>query len=134
MAFKQTSAAAKGKATAKEAPKGKAAAGKEWYNTGKRGEQKSEEIQEMMEKGKILRFWLPAEKSAKITFLDSEGFYFYEHNVFMRGKWNNFFTCRKDFDNCLERANPGSVIRRSSCFSDPSGLLRHVRSNRMLLK
>jgi len=96
MAFKKEAA----KATATKAPKETAKGGEQWFNTGKRGEQKSEEIQEAMEKGHVLRFWLPAEKSAKVTFLDSEGFYFYEHNLFLRGKWNNHFTCRKDFDNC----------------------------------
>jgi len=72
---------------------------KKWYTTGKEGEAKAKEV-EKMQGGGGNRFWIPAEKSAKMTFLDGEGFYMWEHNLKLRGKWNNFYTCLQDFSNC----------------------------------
>ena len=41
------------------------------------------------------RFWMPAEKSAKITFLDSEPFCIWEVNMNLNGSWRNWFTSLK---------------------------------------
>lgn len=41
------------------------------------------------------RFWMPAEKSAKITFIDSEPFCIWEVNMNLNGSWRNWFTSLK---------------------------------------
>lgn len=46
------------------------------------------------------RLWLKPGSSAKVTFLDTEGFYLSEHQISVDGDWRNFFTCRKDFSEC----------------------------------
>lgn len=73
---------------------------KEWFKRGKEGEDRSEQISQEAAKSGSARFWLKPDNSTKITLLDSDGFYFYEHNLFLNGRWNNFFTCLQDFDNC----------------------------------
>lgn len=53
------------------------------------------------EQGKAFRFWMKEDEEARITFVDgdlgSEGFLlparYYEHNLKINGKWNNFFVC-----------------------------------------
>lgn len=72
-----------------------------WYQRGAEGESRSQEIVEDREKSfGPRRVWLKEGTSAKLTFLDSEGFYFYEHNLYLNGRWTNWFTCRRDFDEC----------------------------------
>lgn len=73
---------------------------KEWFKRGKDGEEKADQISQEQAKGTSARFWLKPDNSTKMTLLDTDGFYFYEHNLFLNGKWNNFFTCLQDFDNC----------------------------------
>lgn len=46
------------------------------------------------------RFFLKPGKSAKLTFLDSGGFYNMEHSLKINGKWGHFFTCRAEFSEC----------------------------------
>jgi hypothetical protein len=41
------------------------------------------------------RFWMPAEKSAKVTFVDSEPFCIWEVNMNLNGSWRNWFTSLK---------------------------------------
>lgn len=72
-----------------------------WYQTGKEGfETAQKKIEESRSQYGPMRFWLKQGGSAKITFLDSEGFYFSEHNLKINGKWGNYFTCTKDFSEC----------------------------------
>lgn len=46
------------------------------------------------------RFFLKPGGSAKITFLDSDGFGFLEHNLKLEGRWGNYYTCLRDFSEC----------------------------------
>ena len=41
-----------------------------------------------------VRFWMPAETTKRIMFLDDELFQFYEHSVKINGNWRNYFICR----------------------------------------
>lgn len=68
---------------------------------------KEEHKAEMNSKNKTFRFFVPQDKDASITFLDgnlADGVldipFFYEHNVNMNGKWNNFFVCTQDEEPC----------------------------------
>lgn len=73
----------------------------EWYKKGEEGFETSRKIQEerAAQYGPN-RFWLKVGSSAKVTFLDTEGFYFHEHDLQINGKWGNHFTCLKDFSEC----------------------------------
>jgi len=78
---------------------------KEWFQKGKEGTERSKTEDAAAKKrraegGKIQRFYLKGDTSAKITFLDNPAFFFHEHNLNMNGKWFNYFTCIKDFDTC----------------------------------
>lgn len=73
----------------------------EWFQKGEEGLDTARRIQE--ERASQYgphRFWLKPGNSAKVTFLDTEGFYFNEHELQINGKWGNFFTCMKDFSEC----------------------------------
>lgn len=72
-----------------------------WYSKGDDGFNKAQQIQEEAQSQYgPMRFWLKPQSSAKITFLDTEGFYFNEHNLKINGKWGNYYTCTKDFSEC----------------------------------
>lgn len=72
-----------------------------WYQTGEQGIERAKQIQEEQQSQYgPMRFWLKPGNSAKLTFLDTEGFYFNEHNLKLDGKWGNHFTCLKDFSEC----------------------------------
>jgi hypothetical protein len=71
-----------------------------WYKKGTEGLEDSKKFQEEVLAGfGPRRFWLPIGKSAKVTFLDTEGFYFYEHNI-KTGKMFEPYTCLHDFSEC----------------------------------
>ncbi|MDR1945999.1 MAG: hypothetical protein LBQ51_02375 [Desulfovibrio sp.] len=73
----------------------------EWYKTGDEGYKQVQKIQEERQKEYgPRRFFLKPNTSAKVTFLDSNGFYFHEHELQIDGKWGHYFTCRRDFDEC----------------------------------
>jgi hypothetical protein len=73
----------------------------EWYKTGDAGYAEAQRVQEEQKRAfGPMRFWLDAGKSAKVTFLDTQGFYFNEHHLQINGRWGNYFTCRRDFDEC----------------------------------
>ena len=72
-----------------------------WYQSGNEGyETAQRKQQEAQQAYGPMRFWLKAGSSAKVTFLDTEGFYFSEHNLQRNGKWGNYYTCLKDFSEC----------------------------------
>ena len=73
-----------------------------WYRTGKEGEERSKEfVKERYEKSATsYRFYLKPGNEAKVTFLDSKGFYLAEHNLKIGGRWGNYYTCLQEFDNC----------------------------------
>ena len=73
----------------------------QWFQVGSEGEKKAQKIAEEQEAARgPSRFWLKPGKSAKLTFLDTMGFYLTEHNLQIGGKFFNFFTCRADFSEC----------------------------------
>lgn len=83
----------------------------DWFKTGTEGEQEAKKFDddaarrraEAMDENVVAkkrRFWLPADKSAIITFLGSPNFYFREHQLFIGGSWQNYESCLSDFDNC----------------------------------
>lgn len=61
----------------------------------------AEAEQRKQEQGKLFRFWLKLNETARITFVDgdlsAEGFLlpsrYYEHNMYEGGRWNNFYVC-----------------------------------------
>lgn len=73
----------------------------DWFKKGNDGLEEVKRIQEerAMQYGPY-RFWLKPGASAKVTFLDTEGFYFNEHELQLNGKWGNFYTCLSDFSEC----------------------------------
>lgn len=77
-----------------------------WFKTGEEGATEAHRIDDENERRRkeaqsgARRFWLPPDKSANVTFLDSLGFYLREHQVYLARSWLNWFTCRADFDNC----------------------------------
>lgn len=87
---------------------------KAWFQTGEAGVARAGQIQEERAKGfGPRRFFLGVGKSGKVTFLDSVGFFFYEHNLKIDGRWGHFYTCLKDFSECplcdMPEARPAYV-------------------------
>lgn len=73
----------------------------QWFKTGNDGLEQAHKIQEeLASQYGPMRFWIKPGTSAKLTFLDTEGFYFNEHNLKQDGKWGNYYTCLKDFSEC----------------------------------
>jgi hypothetical protein len=71
------------------------------FKTGEEGYAHAQQLQaENKLRFSAQRFWLMPGKSAKVTFLDSVGIYFHEHELQVNGRWGNYFTCRKDFSEC----------------------------------
>ena len=78
-----------------------AVANDSWFKSGNAGYEHAKKIQEEQQSQYgPMRFWLKPGNSAKVTFLDTEGFYFNEHNLKINGKWGNYYTCTKDFSEC----------------------------------
>lgn len=75
-----------------------------WFYQGEEGLKikKQQDAMVKLRKEKLVsRFRLGANESAKIVFVDSEGFYCYEHNIAVGGKYGNYITCTQDFTgNC----------------------------------
>lgn len=77
-----------------------------WLQKGKSSEElaKKEAVDQEIrkaEQGKMFRFWIKEGEEARVTFIDGDlspdGFLlpprFYEHNLFLNGKWGNTFVC-----------------------------------------
>ena len=72
-----------------------------WYKKGNEGlEEERRRAEEVKNRNSFLRFWLKVDESARVTFLDSEGFFVYEHNLKLNGKYGNYYTCRREMDEC----------------------------------
>jgi len=74
-----------------------------WYRQGDDGFAHRDNIEKEIEerqKNYIGRFWMRPQDSRLITFLDSNGFFLYEHNFCVNGSWNNYRTCLKEFSEC----------------------------------
>jgi len=70
----------------------------EWYKKGEEGVEDVKEYEEdrASRASGIYRLWVKAGSSTEFTFLDSEGFFFKEHNYYHRGSWLNWETCIQD--------------------------------------
>lgn len=75
-----------------------------WYKTGEEGQEAAKHDEEDRQKSVgAYRLWLPAGGSTQFTFLDSEGFFFKEHNFYTpQNGWMNWETCIQDIgdDDC----------------------------------
>ncbi len=74
--------------------------GGSWYKTGAEGEAQAEREAEERAKGFVNRLWLPVGASTTIVFLDTEGFYFHEHQIYRNNSWKNWYTCLREFSEC----------------------------------
>jgi hypothetical protein len=71
-----------------------------WFSKGNEGLEKAETFEEERRKAAsgIKRIWLKPDKNAPVrfTFLDTEGFFFKEHQLKIAGSWQNWETCIQD--------------------------------------
>jgi hypothetical protein len=84
--------------------------GGSWFARGAEGMTKKHQIDKMnemkREKG-VPRFFLKStagesgkDNQARIVFLNTTGFFIFEHNLKLDNRWGNHFTCTKDFQPC----------------------------------
>lgn len=74
---------------------------KSWYSVGDDVFARLEQFEKERDSSNgPMRFFIRPGSSAKITFLDSAGFGFLEHNLKLDGRWGNYFTCLRDFSEC----------------------------------
>lgn len=69
-----------------------------WYQKGEEGKQAVKDFEEdrASKLGGAYRLWIPAGGSTEFTFLDTEGFFFKEHNYYHNRSWMNWETCIQD--------------------------------------
>jgi len=69
-----------------------------WYQKGTEGAEAVKDFEEdrASKFGGAYRLWIPAGGSTEFTFLDTEGFFFKEHNYFANRSWMNWETCLQD--------------------------------------
>lgn len=75
-----------------------------WFLKGDEGKKMAESVdkqaQERRSRTGPMRFYLPYDTSARVTFLDDPVFFIWEHNIKLGQNFNNFFTCIGNFDTC----------------------------------
>lgn len=70
---------------------------KSWFSQGEEGEERAKlDEEDRARKAGAFRMWLPAGGSTDLTFLDTEGFFFREHNYYHNKSWMNWETCIQD--------------------------------------
>ena len=78
--------------------------GKTWFQTGMDGRARSQQEDEMKalkrKSGSPFRFRLNANESAKVVFIDTPNFFFYEHSMYNIAKGMDPVTCIKDAEHC----------------------------------
>jgi hypothetical protein len=68
-----------------------------WFSQGQEGEERAKQDEEdRARKAGAFRLWLPPGGSTEFTFLDTEGFFFREHNFYHNKSWMNWETCIQD--------------------------------------
>jgi hypothetical protein len=88
---------------------------KTWFQTGEQGRKSSAQEDELAKTRRASggsaawRFFLKADESCKIVFLDTPNFFFHEHPLFKITGKNDNVTCLKDFDTC-----PGCEVNNPS--------------------
>lgn len=70
----------------------------DWFKRGQEGVEDVADYEKDREQRSsgVFRLWIPAGGSTTFTFLDTEGFFFKEHNYFHKGSWLNWETCIQD--------------------------------------
>jgi len=96
-----------------------------WMKTGKSAKdtmhkEDAAEQKRKEEQGKLWRFWMPEGNQTSITFLDGhldddgvlDMLMYYEHQVFMNGRWTNWFVCTAEEEPCpiCEGGNNRSLV------------------------
>lgn len=73
-----------------------------WYFEGNEGWEKSkkEDAANRARSGSPLRFFQPKDTATRLVWLDTPGFFVYEHNFLINGSWHNYRTCPNKEDNC----------------------------------
>ena len=69
-----------------------------WYQKGTEGAEAVKDFEDdrASKFGGAYRLWIPAGASTEFTFLDTEGFFFKEHNYYHNRSWMNWETCLQD--------------------------------------
>lgn len=69
-----------------------------WYQKGEEGQKAVKDFEDdrASKIGGAYRLWIPPGGSAEFTFLDTEGFFFKEHNYYHQKSWMNWETCIQD--------------------------------------
>lgn len=74
----------------------------DWLKEGDEGEDLAKEEEEDRQARQTRRFWLQPDTSAEFTFIDTNGAYFWEHNLRIDGKFGHYETCLKNLDKDME--------------------------------
>lgn len=75
----------------------KSSGSKPWWMSGSEATEEAL-VEQERNKRQPLRFWLRADETKEIVFLDDAGFAFYEHNLKINGRWGNHYTCIRGID------------------------------------
>jgi hypothetical protein len=69
-----------------------------WYQKGSEGAEAVKDFEDdrASKFGGAYRLWIPAGGHTEFTFLDTEGFFFKEHNYYHNRSWMNWETCLQD--------------------------------------
>jgi hypothetical protein len=76
---------------------------KKWFKEGNDGvseSKRSDAEAKAKRESKIQRFYLKSGFSGKVVFIDTPLFFLYEHNIEIKGKYGNFFTCIDEIATC----------------------------------
>lgn len=73
-----------------------------FFKEGDEGERIAKEEEEERQKNQTRRFWLAPDTSAEFTFIDTQGVYFWEHDLVINGQPGNYETCLKNVDRDME--------------------------------
>ena len=96
--------APKKETAAKKAPAKEVGTPDDWFSTGDTGMARKRQQDAMgaarKERG-VGRFFMKEREKGMITFVGKDdGFFLFEHNLKLNGKWGNFVTCTKDWKPC----------------------------------
>lgn len=108
----------------------------DWFKQGYDGVEEAVKAKEAA-RNRVQRVWLKPHTSKNLVFLDDAAFSFYEHQVKINGRWDNFFTCIGKANGCplcLSGMNPYlntvfTVIDRTE-YQDKKGI-KHADEKRL---
>jgi hypothetical protein len=64
-----------------------------WFKTGYDGFEEAREEEQKNRAKPPQRVWMPPDKYREIIFVDDECIQFWEHQLYLNGTWQNWFTC-----------------------------------------